>query len=166
MSVDQGLMYVFSLILLISAFQTIRATHVVKGALYLASAMISMAGIFFLLGAHFIAWLQLIIYAGAVIVLFVMVLMLFDFKEQKFQFQKEIYKKAIWPLFLFGLVSGVIALMSLSQPVPQTKQPVFSVQHIASQVFHKYVFVFEMLGYLFLLVAIGAVLLVRLDRKE
>ncbi len=157
---DQILFYVFSALLLWTAFKTISHPHPAYSALYLAVSMILLAGVFFLMGAPFLAGLQLIIYAGAVIVLFVMVLMLFDFKPLKLS------KKSLWigPAFLFGMLSGVIGLMAFSSlPVDKGSEAFFSGSAIAGKLFSKYVLIFEIIGLFLLVIAIGAVALIRLD---
>lgn len=161
---DNVLLYFFSAVLIASAIKTVISKNPSYGALYLACTMISLSGIFFLLGAHFIAGLQLIVYAGAVIVLFVMVIMLFND-------EKEVLKFSKWhwglPVFLFGLTSGVISLMAISIPLNKnTNLDFFSAEQIALTLFTKYLFIFELLGFLLLLVAIGVVMLIRLDRNK
>ena len=161
---DTVLLYLFSFGLLAFAIKVITSKDPAYGALHLACAMVSLAGIFFLLGAPFIAGLQLIIYAGAVIVLFVMVIMLFEHKDQNDNFN---FKSLNWglPIFLFGLTAGVIALMAFSVPTAKkSHEHLFSVKNIALQLFTEHLFIFEMLGYLLLLVAIGVVMLIRLGR--
>ena len=162
---DSILLYFFALVLLGSALKTILSKHPAYGALYLASSMISLAGIFFLLGFPFLAGLQLIIYAGAVIVLFVMVVMLFEHKDENKALSTHFLH--LWsPLFLFGLTGGVIAMMALSVPAKRSSQDyLFSIEDLAMKLFTKYILIFELLGLLLLLVAIGVVILTRLDKK-
>jgi len=160
---DNFLLYLFSVVLLVSAFQTVTSKNLTYGALYLACSMVSLSGIFFLLGFPFIAGVQLIVYAGAVIVLFVMVLMLFDFKKAALKEDTSVWLWSL-PLFLCGLISGVIVLMGLSNLSPQRESLDMSLKHLAFQIFTKYVLIFEALGFLLLIVAIGVVVLSRLDR--
>ncbi len=161
---DSALLYFFSIVLIGSALKTVTSKNVAYGALFLACSMVSLAGIFFLLGFPFIAGLQLIVYAGAVIVLFVMVLMLFDFQKEDLKEKKR--NSLAWglPLFLFGLISGVIFLMAFSNPSQKQSAIDFSLKELALQIFTKYILIFEMLGFLLLIVAIGVVALIRLDR--
>lgn len=162
---DNILLYFFSFVLLGSALKTILSKHPAYGALYLASSMISLAGIFFILGFPFLAGLQLIIYAGAVIVLFVMVVMLFEYKDENNMLSSNPIHLGL-PIFLLGLTGGVIAIMALSTPAQRSSQAnLVSVQDLATKLFTKYILIFELLGLLLLLVAIGVVILIRLDRK-
>lgn len=162
---DNGLFYFFSLALLFCAVRTVTHRHPVYGALYLAGAMISLAGLFFLLEAFFIAGVQLAVYAGAVIVLFVMVLMLFDLKEKEKPFTLS------WiiglPLFLFGITFGAILFpLSVFIPPPLKALTFFETKQMALKLFTKYLLVFEILGLLLLLIAIGVVALTRLEKDN
>jgi len=156
------LFYIFSAGLIFTALKTISHRNPAYGALYLASSMVLLAGIFFIMGAPFLAGLQLIIYAGAVMVLFVMVLMLFDFKKEKGRLIKGF--SWIGPVFLLGLCFGIISLMAFSSPPLNTDIEIFSARSIALKLFTKYVLIFEIIGFLLLVIAIGVVALTRLDK--
>ena len=162
---DNGLFYFFSSLLLFCAVRTVTHRHPVYGALYLAATMISLAGLFFLMGGFFIAGVQLAIYAGAVIVLFVMVLMLFEFKEEEKPFLFT--WKAGVPLFLFGISIGTIFFpMSAFVPSPLKDLKFFEVKEMALKLFTKYLLIFEILGLLLLLIAVGVVSLTRLEKDN
>ena len=159
---EQAVFYLFSIIMLWTALKTISHRNPSYGALYLAITMILLAGLFFMMGAPFLAGLQLVIYAGAVIVLFVMVLMLFGFKSESVNFFKT--PAGIWPVFLLGLFFGVISLMAFSSLPSREGDDFFSGKHIAFQLFTKYVLIFELIGLLLLVIAIAVVALSRLDK--
>lgn len=161
---EDFLMYFFSICLLGTSFKTISSSNPAYAALYLALSMILLAFVFFLMSAPFLAGLQLIIYAGAVIVLFVMVLMLFDLKKEGEAFFNRL--AWIWPVFLFGLFSGLIALNSFSSLPQQTSLSFLSVKSIAINLFTNYLLIFELIGLLLLVVAIAVVALSRLDKNE
>lgn len=160
---DSLLLYLFSALILFTAFKTISHPNPAYGALYLALTMILLSALFFLMGAPFLAGLQLIIYAGAVIVLFVMVLMLFDFKTEPSNFFKK--SAWLWPVFLFGLSSGLISLMAFSSLPENKNTEFFSGSNIALKLFTKYVLIFELIGVMLLVIAIGVVALLRLDKN-
>lgn len=160
---DSILFYLFSGLIVFTAIKTISHKNPAFGALYLALSMILLAGIFFLMGAPFLAGIQLIIYAGAVMVLFVMVLMLFDFKKEVAMEFKNI--SWILPALLLGLVFGLISLMAFSSlPSPEEDSAFLSAGELALKLFIEYVLIFEMIGFLLLLIAIGVVAIARLDK--
>jgi len=157
------LFYLFSALILLTALKTVSHNNPAYGALYLALTMILLAGLFFLMGAPFLAGLQLIIYAGAVMVLFVMVLMLVDFKKEL----PKLFNKSswIWPAFLFGIFSGLISLTAFSSLPSNKNTEFFSGASIALKLFTKYVLIFELIGIVLLVIAIGVVTLSRLDKN-
>ena len=117
------LFYILSTAIVISALSVILSRNPVHSALSLVITMVSLAFVFFLLKATFIAGVQLIVYAGAVMVLFVMVLMLFDLKKEH-----EIFTAGPFSRFLkismvgwfCGLIIGGIYMsmgMNLQNPV-------------------------------------------------
>ena len=162
MNIDSILLYLFSFLLLLSGFKVISCKNPARGALYLALSMILLAFIFFLLSAPFLAGLQLIIYAGAVMVLFVMVLMLFDLKQESETFFKSSFKGLI-PLFLFGFLASLISLISFSSLPKNTDTEFLSAKSIALELFTNYALIFELMGLLLLVVAIAVVALSKLD---
>ena len=74
--------YLLAAIILIFSYKTITSNNPIHCALYLVITMINLAFLYFGLEAPFIGGVQLVVYAGAVMVLFVMVLMLFDLKSE------------------------------------------------------------------------------------
>ena len=137
---DLFLFYLFSALILLTALKTVSHCNPAYGALYLALTMVLLAILFFLMGAPFLAGLQLIIYAGAVMVLFVMVLMLFDFKKELSKFFNK--SSWIWPVFLFGILSGVISLTAFSSLPSNKNMEFFSGAHIALKTFYQICFDF------------------------
>src|ERR1700722_5030168 len=91
--------YSMAIFLIFFAVKTITSINPIHSALYLALTMIGLAAVYFQLDAQFIAGVQMIVYAGAVMVLFVMVLMLFDLKTELRAFSR-------------GLFSGFLKLVS------------------------------------------------------
>jgi len=161
---ESFLMCFFSICLLGTSFKTISSSNPAYSALYLALSMILLSFLFFLMSAPFLAGLQLIIYAGAVIVLFVMVLMLFDLKKESEAFFNR--SAWIWTLFLFCVFSGLISFGCFSS-LPQKSNLLFlSVKPIAIKLFTDYLLIFELIGLLLLVVAIAVVSLSRLDENE
>src|SRR5580693_5338675 len=95
------LFYVFAALTLGCALMVVAnpfSRNPVNSAMFLVLTIISMAGLFVLLHAFFLAAVQIIVYAGAVIVLFLFVIMLLDLKEE----QRRRIKK-------FGVVAGLVS---------------------------------------------------------
>lgn len=163
-----SIFYILATLILVSGLMTVLSANPIYSALYLAITMISLAGMFYTLDAHFIAGVQLIVYAGAVMVLFVMVLMLFDLKTELRAFSKGAisnFLKLLSVALLAGLVVGAIPLSTelLANPDSAAKvTSASSTKDLAMLLFTKYVFAFEALGLLLLVVAVGVVAVSRI----
>ena len=132
----------------------------VTSAMFLVLTIISMSGLFVLLHAFFLAAVQIIVYAGAVMVLFVFVIMLLDLKEE----QRRKIK-------LFGFVAGLIAVGGiLSAFVKSTVavkasadesnlHPEGDTQSLGHLLFTHYTLPFEIVSVLLLVAMIGVILL-------
>ncbi len=138
----------------------------VTSAMFLVLTITSMAGLFVLLHAFFLAAVQILVYAGAVMVLFLFVIMLLDLKEEQLRRIKA-----------FGLVSGgasVAAIlgvfaMSLSRskttPVGASLDVEGATRPLGKLLFTDYVLPFELLSVLLLVAMVGVILLSRRELK-
>ena len=88
--------YIASLVAVISTFMVITRKNAVHALLYLVVSLLSVALIFFLLGAPFVAALEVIIYAGAIMVLFVFVIMMLNLGPQSAETEKQWLVPGIW----------------------------------------------------------------------
>lgn len=166
---DSLLFWILTIVTLVSGFAVITLTNPIYSALSLAMTMVGVAGLFVTLDAYFIAGVQLIVYAGAVMVLFVMVLMLFDLKNELTAFSKG---KIVGALklatvgMLAGLIIGAISLTktAYNEATAEATKNVAQVdatKAVGQILFTDYVFGFEALGVLLLIIAVGVVALSR-----
>ena len=77
--------YILAAILVVFAILTVTAHNPVRSAVYLISALLSMAGFFFLLKAEFVGAVQVLVYVGGIMVLFLFVIMLVNVREMETQ---------------------------------------------------------------------------------
>jgi NADH-quinone oxidoreductase subunit J len=112
------LFYLFAIGALVAGAQVIFRRNPIYGALSLVGALFFLSGIYVLLAAHLIAILQIIVYAGAVMVLFVFVIMLLNLKEEELGEQRITAWKGIG---LAAVVAsfGVIVWRALGPAFPQ-----------------------------------------------
>ena len=159
------LFFVFGLLAVAGAVMLILAREPIHSALALILVMISLAVIYLLLGAEFIAAVQIIVYAGAVMVLFVFVIMLLNMGlEERTDFSK-LAKYAGMPLG-FVLLLEIAHWMFHSQigaaiangPEPATA---FSTVELSKQLFRPYLLPFEATSILILIAILGALVLAR-----
>ena len=138
----------------------------VTSAMFLVLTIISMAGLFVLLHAFFLAAVQVLVYAGAVMVLFLFVIMLLDLKEEERRRIK-----------LTGLVAGVVSVgaivaifvRSLLATMPgeklATPTVVGDTAALGRMLFTNYLLPFEIVSILLLVAMVGVILLSKKDLK-
>ncbi len=176
MSMDTVLFWFLSLIVVVPALMVILLSNPVYSALSLVMTMIGVAAIFATLNAYFLAGVQLIVYTGAVMVLFVMVLMLFDLKHELQTFSRgkiSGFLKIAGVGILAGLIVGAITLANkktsviaegsalANQLAAQAASGADNTKILSENLFLKNILGFEILGVLLLVIAVGVVALSR-----
>lgn len=169
MTADTFIFWFLAVITVVSGLSVILFRNPIYSALSLAMTMVSVAALFVTLNAYFIAGVQLIVYAGAVMVLFVMVLMLFDLRTDVKAFSKGTFTgglKVVTVGLFAGLIVSAAALSTglLKLPADSANAVVNTpdtTKALGQLLFTEYIFGFEALGVLLLVIAIGAVSLSR-----
>jgi NADH-quinone oxidoreductase subunit J len=164
--------YLFSLVMVASAFMVIAARNPVHSVLFLILAFINAAGLFILLGAEFLAMILVVVYVGAVAVLFLFVVMMLDvdFAELRQGFLQYLPIGALVGLILLVelilVLGGVLVSprIATAAPTPPPDQ-VSNVAAIGELLYTRYVFFFQMAGMVLLVAMIGAIVLT-LRHKE
>lgn len=170
MSADVFLFWFLAILTLCSGLAVVLLTNPIYSALSLAMTMVSVAAVFVTLEAYFLAGVQLIVYAGAVMVLFVMVLMLFDLKNEIQAFSRGRLRGAV-KIGSIGVLAGLI-VGAITKSVLATKSEgaelaneaassAGAIRPLAENLFYNHVFEFEALGVLLLVIAVGVVALSR-----
>ncbi len=173
MTPDVFLFWFLSLATLGGGLGVILMINPIYSALSLVFTMVGVAGFFVTLGAYFIAGVQLIVYAGAVMVLFVMVLMLFDLKTELTAFTRGLFTGTV-KVFSVGILGGLIVgaitmgpnlLVESKKAIPDAVAagagPDAPTKLLGQTLFEKHVFGFEALGVLLLIIAVGTVAISR-----
>lgn len=166
MTTDAFLFWFLAAVTLMGGTLVILMKNPIYSALALAFTMVGVSALFVTLDAYFVAGVQLIVYAGAVMVLFVMVLMLFDLKHEVEAFAKGKIGGAVKVIsagLLTGLVTGAIVFSSKAptEPVGAMEAKIDSTKLLGYRLFTQHLFAFEALGVLLLVIAVGAVALAR-----
>jgi len=158
--------YSLAFFLIFFAYKVITVANPIHSALYLVLTMMGLSGVFYHLGAHFIAGVQLIVYAGAVMVLFVMVLMLFDLKTELRSFGRGLLSGAVkvgTAALLAGIILGTASRSVVVLDTPEVRLGGGDVtRQLGILLYTKYLFAFEALGVLLLVVAVGVVAVSRI----
>jgi NADH-quinone oxidoreductase subunit J len=156
----------------VAAFNVILQRNPIYSAIGLIVVLCCLAALFLLLYAQFIAAIQIIVYAGAIMVLFVFVIMLLNVREEESKTDRQKYLKWLAaPLFL-ALLAEVFAAIRIVDTAPATSQlaaaptSLGTVESIATEMFTRYVLPFEAVSVLILMAIVGALLLARREKKE
>src|SRR5262250_760109 len=167
--------YLFAIVCVGSAFMVIAVKNPVHAVLFLILAFFNAAGLFVLLGAEFLAMILVVVYVGAVAVLFLFVVMMLDvdFAELRAGFVKNAPLGALVGLILLAeLIMGVgfralgtEALARPSAPIPTAGSGITNTEAIGRVLYTKYAYYFEGAGLILLVAMIGAIVLT-LRHKE
>ena len=167
MSVPFIMFFVFALVAVGGAIMLIVAREPIHSALSLVLVMVSLAALYLMLGAEFIAAVQVIVYAGAVMVLFVFVIMLLNAGiEDRTNFSK-MAKYAGLPLAIF-LVFELAHWMAhsaigttVANGAGAPNQAAVSTRELSSMLVQKYLCPFEATSLLILIAILGALVLAK-----
>jgi NADH-quinone oxidoreductase subunit J len=157
----------FAALAVVAAFNVILQRNPIYSAIGLIVVLCSLAALFLTLSAQFIAAMQIIVYAGAIMVLFVFVIMLLNVREEETRIDKQKYLKWLAaPLFL-ALLAEVMAVVRYVNLTPQPlSSSIGTVESIANGMFTDYVIPFEAASVLILMAIVGSMLLARREKKE
>jgi len=163
--------YLFASIVVISGAMTIAARNPVHSVLWLILAFFNAAGLMLIVGAEFIAMLLVIVYVGAVAVLFLFVVMMLDVDYAALRAGIARY----WPfgslLALVLLAEMVFAVAAwsaggvmLENRVAPIEEGVPNIEALGALLFTRYLFVFEAAGIILLVAMVGAIVLTQRTR--
>ena len=150
---------VFALLAVSAALSMILHKNPIYSALSLIVVIASIGGLFILLEATFLALLQIIIYAGAVMALFLFVLMMVDIEQEPPVIRKV--KVGLVAVILLTIAVSVIWTLLHSLPGFQPLTADFSMKALSQDLFTKYVFPFEAISILIVSAVIGALYIAR-----
>ncbi len=159
---DTVLFVVFAVVAIVSGFNLVLQKHPIASALSLIGVMGSLAVLYLLLGAEFIAMAQVIVYGGAVMVLFVLVIMLLNAGTEKASGKSWFAQIAGLPLLL-----ALVALLGflIRGVLPPLRTVQFgswvggTAERIGQMLFTQYLLPFEVISILILIAILGAVVL-------
>jgi NADH-quinone oxidoreductase subunit J len=172
MTLTVGFFYLFAVLAVISAAMVITVRNPVHAVLFLILTFFNAAGLFILLGAEFLAMLLVIVYVGAVAVLFLFVVMMLDvdFDELKAGF----IKNAPAGLLVGGIVLAELVLLFVGRSLDiglgktlgaATPANVDNTRALGQLIYTKYAYLFQASGLILLVAMIGAIVLTHRTRS-
>jgi NADH-quinone oxidoreductase subunit J len=158
--------YLFAGICIAAAFMVIAAKNPVHSVLYLILAFVNASGLFVLLGAEFLAMILIVVYVGAVLVLFLFVVMMLDvdFAELRQGVLQYLPVGALVGVVFLAellLVVGAWAIgptvpQAITAPIPQT---VSNTEALGRVLYTQYIYYFQAAGVVLLVAMVGAIVL-------
>jgi len=174
MDVKTGFFYVFSLVLLFAAFRVITARNPVHAVLYLMLSFSQASAIWLLLKAEFLAITLVLVYLGAVMVLFLFVVMMLDIKIDSL-------KQSFWKHFPLGATLGAIVVLEMSAVLlsgfkvsesPKAllvlgqAQELSNTKELGKLLYTQYVYPIQVAAVILLVAMIAAIALTLRERKD
>jgi len=170
MEFKTALFYAFSLILLFAATRVITDRNPVHAALFLVLSFFSAAAIWMLLKAEFLAIVLVLVYVGAVMVLFLFVVMMLDINIGKL-------REGFWSYFPLAATIGVVIVLEMSAVLvrgfwaadaqaPAASATVGNTKELGKLIYTQYVYAFEIAAAILLLAIVAAVALTLRRRKD
>ena len=157
--IDALFFYLFAGVMLTSGLMVVVSRNPVYSVLFLILAFFNAAGMFVLIGAEFLAMLLVVVYVGAVAVLFLFVVMMLDinFAEMRAGFQKYLpLGLVVGGILVFELVTVMYgdAFSNASLPIPSK---ISNTTQLGGVLYTKYAFLFQIAGLILLVAMIGAI---------
>jgi NADH-quinone oxidoreductase subunit J len=175
MNAEQILFILFGAVSLIGAIAVISFRHPIYSALSLIVTFFAQAGLFVLLGAHFVAAVQVIVYAGAIMVLFLFVIMLLNLGtlSAKGAISRKLKGFAVILGILLAIEGVYIAVNAINDPAvasaetaeAATESVSTTTYNIGELLFNEYLLPFEVTSLILLAALIGVIVLVKRESQ-
>jgi NADH-quinone oxidoreductase subunit J len=165
---QEVLFYILAAMTLIFGFFTVAnpfSRNPVTSAMFLVLTMAALAGLFVLLHAFFIAAVQILVYAGAVMVLFLFVIMLLDLKDEERR-KFNVFGIAAGAIAVGG-IAAILILTIRSSGTGGSRTPVLegATANLGKELFTRYLLPFEIVSILLLVAMVGVILLSKKNLK-
>lgn len=159
--------YIASIIAILATIMVITRYNMIHALLYLVVSFLAVAVIFFMLGAPFVAALEVIIYAGAIVVLIIFVIMMLNLKEESVEQERKWFSKNIWigPGVLALVLLGELVYILVTSERVLLNNAVVDSKAVGMSLYGPYIIGVELCGLLLMAGIVGAYHLGRQRRK-
>ena len=148
------------------ALSLILQRHPIHSALSLIVVMVALAGLYLLQGAEFVAAVQIIVYAGAIMVLFIFVIMLLNAGEEERSNVSRMARFVGVPLGVVFLAEVAYWIGRATSHLGGAPPEMVSTRDLSALLFREYVFPFELTSFLILIALLGALVLARREESD
>ena len=168
--INQVIFFYFAVVILASAILTITQRNPIHSVMFMLLLFFHIAGVFVLLNAEFLAAVQLIVYAGAILILYLFVVMLLNVDRES----SAARANRFWPWMAgFGVVIAAEVILLISRgtfPSDAGQQPMqlagSGVKELGELLYQKYLVPFEIASIILLVGLVGAVMLAKKRTNE
>ncbi len=159
--------YIAAAVAVLSTLMVITRYNMIHALLYLVVSFLSVAIIFFLLGAPFVAALEVIVYAGAIVVLIIFVIMMLNLKEEAVQQEREWLPASLFvgPAILAFILLGEIIYIIVDVAQAPMAMKIVDPKDVGQALYGPYVIGVELCGILLMAGIVGAYHLGRQKKK-
>lgn len=164
MTLRDAFFIAFSFLAVFGGFLTVTRRNPVYCALSLILFFGAISGVMMILAAPFLALMQLMVYAGAILVLFLFVIMLLSLRDEELGGERPLPMQVLAGVgcaVLFGLLSAAVLRARLPTETPQAGPEFGSPEAVGTAMFADYVLPFEIVSVLILAATVGAVVLAK-----
>jgi NADH-quinone oxidoreductase subunit J len=158
--------FVLAALSIIGAVSLIFQKHPIHSALSLIVVMVALAGLYLLMGAEFVAAVQIIVYGGAIMVLFVFVIMLLNAGTEEHTSESKLagFPGILLALALMGFVAATVArsagtFATVNAAAGNVPGALSSTRQLSTMIFRNFVYPFELTSFLILIAILGAIVL-------
>ena len=172
MTFQTGLFYAFSLILVAAALRVVTARNPVHAALFLVLSFVTASGLWMLLEAEFLAITLVLVYVGAVMVLFLFVVMMLDINLDRLRegYWDYLVPAGVVALVMLGEMTALLVGRQLGTevlPAPAPKPETYSnTRELGRLIYTDYVYPFEIASVILLVAIVAAIALTLRRRKD
>ncbi|HMY84478.1 MAG: NADH-quinone oxidoreductase subunit J [Saprospiraceae bacterium] len=160
--------YIASIVALIATIRVVTHKDAVHALLYLVVSLLAISVIFFIVGAPFVAALEVIVYAGAIMVLFVFAIMMLNLGKDSVKQEASLFSPRAWivPSILCLVLLVEIIYVLAGGGLPGSNVKIISAQEVSNTMFKGYVLAVELTGMLLMAGIVGAYHIGKEKRKE
>ncbi len=160
-----AIFFITAAVAIVAAVLVIVQRNPISSVMYLVVTFVAQAVLFIQLQAAFIAMLQVIVYAGAIMVLFLFVIMLLNLRREEFGKDVKLKFKPVAIAFAVVLLIETIVVINASlmpaQPAAELSATFGSVQEVGKELFTTYLYPFELTSVLLIVAILGAVVMAK-----
>jgi NADH-quinone oxidoreductase subunit J len=152
------LFYISSLVAIVATIMVITRYHPIHALLYLVVSFLAIAMIFLSIGAPFIAVLEIILYAGAIVVLLIFVVMMLNLGADTALQEKQWLRPRVWigpSILALVLLGEMLALLARGDAIGMNL-PVVEIKQVSLSLYQEYVIAVELAGFLLMAGIVGA----------